>query len=160
MAAAATLSPTIWSMSACSSPVFGPVSAFERDCAERGMCLFLADASVEGPATPHPVFQFRKQFIGVLNTDRFITLEEWVNQSLPDEPKADLLLQMDIEESEYEVLLATPTALLNRFQIIVAEFHHLDQLFNTTSQGVPSRNCCKLTPAYIFILTTNAARSR
>lgn len=28
------------------------------------------------------------------------------------------------------MLLATPPALLNRFRIIVAEFHHLDQLFN------------------------------
>ncbi|OAN46561.1 hypothetical protein A6A03_12160 [Chloroflexus islandicus] len=115
---------------ACFSPGVGPISEFERACAERGMRVFMADASVDGPATPHPAFQFSKLFVGALNTDQFITLEEWVHQSLPDEPAADLLLQMDIEGSEYEVLLATPPALLNRFRIIVAEFHHLDQLFN------------------------------
>lgn len=115
---------------ACFSPGVGPISAFERECAERGMRVFLADASVEGPATPHPAFQFRKVFIGAINADQFITLEDWVHQSLPDAPAGDLLLQMDIEGSEYEVLLATPPALLNRFRIIVAEFHHLDQLFN------------------------------
>lgn len=115
---------------ACFSPGVGSVSAFERDCAERGMLVFMADASVEGPAMPHPAFQFSKLFIGALTTDHFITLEEWVNRSLPHQPEADLLLQMDIEGFEYEVLLATPPALLNRFRIIVAEFHHLDQLFN------------------------------
>jgi hypothetical protein len=37
---------------------------------------------------------------------------------------------MDIEGDEYETFLSTPTALLERFRIIVAEFHNLDFLFS------------------------------
>ncbi|WP_322488651.1 FkbM family methyltransferase [Chloroflexus sp.] len=136
---------------ACFSPGVGPISEFERACAERGMRVFMADASVDGPATPHPAFQFSKLFVGALNTDQFITLEEWVHRSLPDEPAADLLLQMDIEGSEYEVLLATPPALINRFRIIVAEFHHLDQLFNKWFFHTASRAIEKLLQTHACI---------
>jgi hypothetical protein len=40
------------------------------------------------------------------------------------------MLQMDIEGSEYEVLLDTDDDLLRRFRIMVIEFHDLDELFN------------------------------
>ncbi len=43
---------------------------------------------------------------------------------------SDLILQMDIEGSEYEVLFNTPNSLLNQFRIMVIEFHHLDRLFD------------------------------
>ncbi|WP_298818097.1 FkbM family methyltransferase [Chloroflexus sp.] len=115
---------------ACFSPGVGPVSEFERACAERGMQVFMADASVDGPATQHPAFHFRKLFVGAYSDGRFITLADWVTQSLAGDETSDLLLQMDIEGAEYEVLLATPVALLNRFRIIVLELHHLDQLWN------------------------------
>ena len=45
------------------------------------------------------------------------------------EDEGDLILQMDIEGAEYEVLKHTSTDLLQRFRIMVIEFHHL-QLLN------------------------------
>ena len=42
---------------------------------------------------------------------------------------ADLILQMDIEGAEYRVLLESSDEILNKFRIIVIEFHHLNRLF-------------------------------
>ena len=43
------------------------------------------------------------------------------------------ILKMDIEGSEYEVLLDLDNDLLRRFRIMVIEFHDLDELFNKFS---------------------------
>jgi hypothetical protein len=114
---------------ACFSPGVSSVSEFEKDCAERGMKVFLADKSVEGPATDHQLFHFSKKFIGAIQNDDFMTLENWVASSITDE-FSDLLLQIDIEGYEYEVFLSSPERLMKRFRVIIAEFHRIDQLWN------------------------------
>lgn len=43
-------------ISACFSPGVSSVSGFEKDCAERGMKVFLADKSVDRPAEEQPPF--------------------------------------------------------------------------------------------------------
>ena len=58
-----------------------------------------------------------------------MTLDNWVDAAL-QENTSELILQMDIEGSEYEALLSASEALLQRFRIIVIEFHHLDELWN------------------------------
>ena len=40
------------------------------------------------------------------------------------------MLQMDIEGAEYDVLMDIEDQLLQRFRILVIEFHDFDQLFN------------------------------
>jgi len=114
---------------ACFSPGVSDVAGFELDCAEMGMKVFMADASVEQAPAAHPRFSFLRRFIGAETQDDFISLEEWVNQSV-GQSRSDLLLQMDIEGFEYETLLATPSALLERFRIMVIEFHVLDYLLS------------------------------
>jgi hypothetical protein len=114
---------------ACFSPGVSLISGFERDCAERGMKVFLADGSVEGPAEKHDLFKFTKKFIGVTANAEFVTLDQWVADSVADS-SADLLLQMDIEGYEYEVLLSASQSLMNRCRIIVAEFHSLELLWS------------------------------
>jgi hypothetical protein len=111
---------------ACFSPGVGLVSGFESDCAERGMQVFLADASVDGPATHVQTLHFLKRHIGS-GSDDTITLDEWVTESIP-ESNSDLLLQMDIEGAEYESLLHTSDRILARFRIIVVEFHEFHRL--------------------------------
>lgn len=88
---------------ACFSPGVGVLSGFEKECADSGMRIFLADGSVEQPAESHQLFRFTKKYIGALTNERCMTIDSWVEEALPD-TQGDLLLQMDIEGSEYEVL--------------------------------------------------------
>ncbi len=113
----------------CFSPGVADCSDFERDCANLGMRVYMADKSVEAPATSHAKFSFLKKFIGAVTEGEFVTLEDWVDSSLPN-TQADLMLQMDIEGFEYQTLLSTPDRLLNRFRIIIIEFHDLPRLWS------------------------------
>ena len=60
----------------CFSPGVGQIADFEQDCARRGMTVFMADASVEGPPYPHPAFRFSKRFIGAFTNGQYITLAD------------------------------------------------------------------------------------
>lgn len=114
---------------ACFSPGVSLVSGFEKDCANLGIKVFLADASVDQPAEMHDRFFFTKKFVGVTTNEDFMTMDAWVASALPGS-QADLLLQIDIEGYEYETFLGASDGLLRRCRIIVAEFHNLDQLWN------------------------------
>jgi len=114
---------------ACFSPGVSFVSSFEKDCADLGMRVFLADGSVDAPAEKHEKFAFIRKFIGASNRPGFITINDWVDQVLPGS-HSDLLLQIDIEGAEYEAFYRVSDELMSRFRIIVAEFHLLDHLWS------------------------------
>lgn len=116
-------------ISALFSPGVSQVSGFEKDCGDRGMTVFLADQSVDGPAESHDRFNFTKKFIGSVTRKEYITLDDWVNASLL-EKESDLLLQMDIEGYEFEVIISASEKLMRRFRIIVIEFHNLHYLWS------------------------------
>lgn len=117
-------------ISACFSPGVFMVSDFEMDCLKSGMKIFLADKSVDKPNIniPESNYHFLKKFVGCINDDDFITMDDWVDSSgLP--AKSDLLLQMDIEGYEYISIINMSDLLMNRFRIIVVEFHGLQDLW-------------------------------
>ncbi|MEI7820605.1 MAG: FkbM family methyltransferase [Verrucomicrobiota bacterium] len=116
------------------SPGVSFISGFEKDCAERGMEVFLADRSVDKPAEEHAKFHFIKKYIGATTNEDFITIDEWVAGSYANQT-SDLMLQMDIEGYEYETILNMSDRLLRRLRIIVAEFHAFDQLWNRAYFG-------------------------
>jgi len=128
---------------ACFSPGVDAVAGFELDCAQRGMEVYMADASVDGPPELHPRFHFKKKYIGAISSCSFIRIEDWVDESRVPEGM-ELLLQMDIEGFEYEVLLGISDALLTRFRIIVVEFHRLNQLWNDPFFRLASRALYRL----------------
>ena len=109
------------------SPGVEQVSGFEKDCADLGMKVFLADKSVDKPAESHELFDFTEKYIGAVTNDEFMTMDDWVGSSLTED-QSDLLLQIDIEGAEYETFFRMSDNLIQRFRIIVAEFHYLDQL--------------------------------
>jgi hypothetical protein len=129
---------------ACFSPGVSTVSGFEEACAERGMQVFLADASVVGPAVHHPSFTFVRKYVGAFANEDFMTLDDWVINSIPPDDRSDLLLQMDIEGYEYETLLAASEPLIRRFRQIIVEFHALDQLWNRSFFQLAARAFRKL----------------
>jgi hypothetical protein len=104
---------------ACFSPGVSDSSDFELSCANLGMQVFMADHSVDGPATSHENFHFAKKFIGATTSEVFMTMQDWISQTDID-PQSDLLLQIDIEGYEYETFLSMPDALMQRFRIIVS----------------------------------------
>ena len=114
---------------ACFSPGVGNISKFEKNCADFGMRVFLADKSVDRPAGFHKKFNFIKKNIGAITSHDFMTIDDWVDSSLPGS-KSDLLLQIDIEGYEYETFLNMSNSLMKRFRIIVAEFHSLHLLWS------------------------------
>jgi hypothetical protein len=68
--------------------------------------------------------------VGANDRDHWFTLSTWKDKYL-NGYAGELLLQMDIEGSEYEVIFSTQPSLLDQFRIIVIEFHHLDRLFDS-----------------------------
>ena len=115
----------------CFSPGVGKLSVFEEHCINRGMKVFMADRSVEKPIlnAPESEYQFVKKHIGCVDNDDFMTMDEWVKANSAKDDN-DLLLQMDIEGTEYPALINMTDPLMKRFRIIVVEFHTLDDLWN------------------------------
>jgi hypothetical protein len=111
------------------SPGVSDESGFEAELALRGMKVFLADHSVEGPAQVSDRFEFVRKFVGSYTDDTHITLDDWKQQTI-GEYSGDLLLQMDIEGGEFETILNMPDSLVKQFRIMVIEFHYLHQLWN------------------------------
>lgn len=114
---------------ACFSPGVDQESRFEFQLAELGMKIFMADYSISAPFQNHPNFNFQKKYLASYDKSNFISLDTWVNNSLPNDSTSDLLLQMDIEGAEFECVFSVSNQLLNRFRIIVIEIHDFDQLF-------------------------------
>lgn len=118
-------------ISACFSPGVDVTSTFEEELAEKyNIKSFMADFSVDNPPIKNDLFHFEKKFLGNVNSDKFMRLEDWVNNNINQNDNSDLLLQMDIEGAEYGVLIDTPLEILKRFRIIAVEFHFLNMIFN------------------------------
>ena len=142
------------------SPGVSNESGFEAELAERGMQVFLADHSVDGPAVSHPRFVFDKRFVGCVTDERYITLDDWHAAKLGGD-SSELLLQMDIEGAEYETLLAASPRLLAKFRIMIIEFHWLPQLWNEPFFAVAGRVFSKVlaTHAVVHIHPNNCCGS-
>ncbi|MGV7217092.1 FkbM family methyltransferase [Bradyrhizobium sp. UFLA05-112] len=115
---------------ACFSPGVDNRASFEASLIERGIPCFLADGSVKAAPFDSEMVQFTKKFLGVVNNETTITLDDWVRSSKL-ENNGDLLLQMDIEGAEWSILLNVSRETLRRFRIIVIEFHDLERLMDT-----------------------------
>lgn len=111
------------------SPGVSDESGFELDLALRGMNVFMADYSVDGPAQISDRFEFAKKFVGSYSDETHITPDDWKQQTI-GEYSGDLLLQMDIEGAEFETILSMSDSLIQQFRIMVIEFHYLHQLWN------------------------------
>jgi hypothetical protein len=132
------------------SPGVSTESGFEAELADRGIGVFLADLSVQGPARAHPRFVFDKKFLGCVTDERYMTLDEWKARRIPDHG-GDLLMQMDIEGAEFETLFDASAALLAQFRIMVIEFHYLQNLLNRPYFELVSRLFAKLLAAHSVV---------
>jgi hypothetical protein len=139
-------------ITACYSPGVSYKSGFEAECANRGMQVFMADKSVDHPGEQHDSFHFKHRFLGSFTNEDFMTLDDWVSESdSSNSQDSDLLFQMDIEGAEYEVLHQTPEKLLERFRIIVIEFHHLDSLWSPPFFSFASQAFRKILKTHVCV---------
>ena len=89
----------------------------------------MLDASVDFPQLEGDFFEFEKKFLGIYDSDDVLTMSSWVRAHTSSESNR-LILQMDIEGSEYEVLAFEPASVLSRFACMVIEFHDFHKLFD------------------------------
>ena len=114
----------------CFSPGVCDESGFELDCANAGMKVYMADASVTGPIQKHEHFHFIPKYIGTTTEGNFVTLDRWIEDCIGSQCQEEGMLQMDIEGFEYETLLTLSSEKLKKFRIIVIEFHHLHLMWS------------------------------
>lgn len=113
----------------CFSPGVSFTADFEKQLSEEfNIKSFMADASVIRSPVLDSNFVFIRKFLGAQTTDEFITLSDWVNQTLGEDGKSKIL-QMDIEGGEYKVLIFEDASLLASFSTMTIEFHNLQKMF-------------------------------
>lgn len=121
-------------ITACFSPGVNNSKSFEDELAIRygipsHLCDFTSDSSSMTTPLIDGMQTFEKKWLDIHGDPDSISLSEWVQRWNPN-PSEDLLLQMDIEGAEYRNLLATPPAILERFRILVVEFHGVQAAAN------------------------------
>ena len=118
-------------MKYCFSAGVGDISKFEKELSQKyNIKSFMADASVKSPPEDDKNFIFIKKFLGSKTNNNFISLEEWVSQSIKTNQDDNKILQMDIEGSEFEVLTYASADSLSKFSLMIIEFHGLQNLCN------------------------------
>ena len=130
-------------LKSCFSPGVGNSIEFENALAKNyGIQSYLADPTIQHPNYIPVEMDFSQVGIsyctekssiydmGSKQRKQFdvVSLEDFLNQKIPKN-ETDLLLQMDIENTEYLSLLSTKPEVLQRFRIIVVEFHSIPSIF-------------------------------
>lgn len=114
----------------CFSPEVAESSGFELGLAAFQIHSFLIDYSVEAPPVDSKFLHFEKLFLSSRSDwEKFVRLEDWVSQKAPSDE--DLILQMDIEGSEWSVLADVSDVTLRKFRIIAIEFHCLEEMLTS-----------------------------
>tara|TARA_Y100000389_G_C17471248_1_gene531279 strand:- start:5206 stop:5916 length:711 start_codon:yes stop_codon:yes gene_type:complete len=114
----------------CMTAGVGDLIKFEYDLAERGIKCFMADYSVEKPPLEHKNFHFLKKFIGNSSSKDFISFDKWKNLTSINLDIQKGILKIDIEGGEYDLLNNLDKKLIEKFSIIIIEFHHLNSILN------------------------------
>jgi hypothetical protein len=109
------------------SPGVAQTMEFEKHFLAKGVPCELIDGSVDSAPENHLNARFQKLWLAADTGPGRISLDDWVNES--SRPNEELALQIDIEGSEYECLLATSDQTLAKFRFIVLELHDLRSAF-------------------------------
>ena len=107
------------------SPGVGYIHGFENDLLKRGIKVYMADRTVEKPNLDSNNYEYIKKNIGSYDDSQTITIDNWIKDV---EHAGNFLLQMDVEGSEYEIINRIKEANLNKFKILVIEFHYFEQI--------------------------------
>ena len=113
------------------SPGVGGVVDFDLELAnDYGIKTFFIDNSLSNLPVNHKNFNFLKYNLNSFNDNKNITIKRWIEISGVEDDNN--LLQMDIEGSEYDVLINTSIEELKKFKILIIEFHRFEMIFTDT----------------------------
>jgi len=117
-------------LSYCFSPGVGNNIGFERGILNRGISTFFLDYTINNFVFDIPKYEsFTQKKLNIYDDEKNITLETWMNNSLSNKNnKNDLILQMDIEGSEWNILSQISNSLIKNYRIMIIEFHYLDEI--------------------------------
>ena len=116
-------------MSTGPSPGVAYTANFEKELSENyNIKSYMADASVENAPIQDKNFEFVPKYLGSVSKSEFITLSDWIEESIGDD-KRPKILQMDIEGGEYDVLIVEDADTLALFSTMIIEFHGLERMF-------------------------------
>ena len=125
-------------ISYCYSPGVSFVASFEKELSDRyNIKSYMIDASVDKAPILDNNFEFLPKYLGSSTKNQLITLSDWLFETSGFN-EAGKILQMDIEGSEYDVLIFEDSKTLAFFSTIIIEFHSLDKLFDKSFLRVVS----------------------
>ncbi len=111
------------------SPGVGESSKFELEFSQNQIKTVLLDASVVEPSNLPNNFLFLPKFLSSFDSSNLISLSTLVQNYF--QKCNNLVLQMDIEGSEYEVLNNLEESDFDPFGLILIEFHNLEKIRRT-----------------------------
>ncbi|PZU10039.1 FkbM family methyltransferase [Sphingomonas sp.] len=97
--------------------------SWDLDAANRGLRIYQFDHTVDDPAPEDHRMVFSKTMIAAQPATGCTTLESLVHEHDKGLAKPNIFLKMDIEDSEWSVIEATPQEHLGRFTQITCEMH-------------------------------------
>jgi hypothetical protein len=122
--------------------------SFDLALAEQGVPVFQYDPTVERPPIDHPRFAFRKLGWARNDSDTTRSLDTIIKENHLDQ-SSNLILKFDVEDAEWDALQSVSVSLLDKFRIIVGEFHWLQRIINPTYFEVMWSTFSKLTSRHV-----------
>lgn len=112
----------------CYSLGIGGDVSWDLDMASRNAIVYQYDPTVERPPTQHSSFRFFRLGIGDRDDNGGVTTIAGALAANGHRDDHGLILKMDIEDSEWSVIEATPECCLAQFSQIVVEYHGLARM--------------------------------
>lgn len=94
-----------------------------------GMEVTIVDKLNKKPKDLNPKIKYIDAWIGEESSESKVAISDLICD-LPEAKESDLMMQLDIEGAEFMSILALSTKELDRFRILVIEFHGLDRIMN------------------------------
>lgn len=130
------------------SPGYGGIKTFEDELALKNIPSYICDGSYQSIDALLGMQYFVQKNIAAYDGRNCVSLQTLIEESKFSRSH-NLGLQMDIEGDEYEILDSLETTILQKFQMLLIEFHDLELLV------VSKRHCEKVTRVMKKLLETH-----
>jgi hypothetical protein len=123
----------------------------ESQMANQGMKVFAIDGSIHSFPTPNKNIKFTQKYVGRSTSENYVDVNKWVIEHV--RLHENMMFAMDIEESEWEVILELEKEILDRVDIFIVEFHGFHQLSQKSFLRKASSALIKLSETHTVVNT-------